>query len=598
MSFSLHSFFIPVMGTGHTVDTPIRVAPFGITSVISLVDDVLLEQVRKHYCEQEALSYSEITRQTPNGRALRVEAYLNTVGELVQKKIDQIKSLPFASGNDKDRYFTLLPAQHPLRQKYQQTLSMSESAEKEKLIAELNEEIVAGDIQTNIMVKLDSERRDLGTGELLTDEYTDSKAALKGFADSHIDGGIVFSAGINQSLFQYMTQFSGFYRNTMGKLKKRIIVKVSDFRSAMIQGKFLARKGLEISEFRIESGLNCGGHAFPSQGELLPALLREFSEKKEQLLEQFKPMIEKYYRKNNMDTSVLDNMQAPLITVQGGIGNHGEVERLHEEYGVDATGWGSPFLLVPEATPVDAPTMDLLKEATDKELYLSPASPLDFPFNNIRGSFSERKREELIEAGSPGSPCPKGFLSVNTEFTDVAICKASKRYIKAKLKEIEEQNLEPEAKEKALDKVLTKSCICHHLGNGALISLGEAEVGNAPQAICPGPNIAWFTREYSLEEMVAHIYGEGETLTPPERPHMFAKEISMYVEYFESLCNDFDGTAERKKYLATFADNLRSGMEYCRAVSKQVFEGENLQSIEDTIAGAIPQLESLEAKIA
>ena len=69
---------------------------------------------------------------------------------------------------------------------------------------------------------------------------------------------------INQGLYSYMTEFQDFYRNASGKIKKKIILKVSDFRSALIQGKFLAKKGLEIYEFRIESGLNCGGHAFPS----------------------------------------------------------------------------------------------------------------------------------------------------------------------------------------------------------------------------------------------------------------------------------------------------------------------------------------------
>ena len=44
-----HSFHIPVMGTGYTVDTPLRVAKYGISSVISLVDDTLVEQMRKFH---------------------------------------------------------------------------------------------------------------------------------------------------------------------------------------------------------------------------------------------------------------------------------------------------------------------------------------------------------------------------------------------------------------------------------------------------------------------------------------------------------------------------------------------------------------------
>ncbi len=52
-----HKFHIPVMGTGHSADTPIRVAHFGISSVISLVDDILLETIRKYYCQRFNLPY-------------------------------------------------------------------------------------------------------------------------------------------------------------------------------------------------------------------------------------------------------------------------------------------------------------------------------------------------------------------------------------------------------------------------------------------------------------------------------------------------------------------------------------------------------------
>lgn len=50
---------------------------------------------------------------------------------------------------------------------------------------------------------------------------------------------------------------------------KKVVIKVSDYRSALIQGKYLAKKGIWVSEFRIESGLNCGGHAFATDGYLL-----------------------------------------------------------------------------------------------------------------------------------------------------------------------------------------------------------------------------------------------------------------------------------------------------------------------------------------
>ena len=38
----MHNIHIPVMGTGFSIDTPIRVAQFGISSVISIMDDILI----------------------------------------------------------------------------------------------------------------------------------------------------------------------------------------------------------------------------------------------------------------------------------------------------------------------------------------------------------------------------------------------------------------------------------------------------------------------------------------------------------------------------------------------------------------------------
>lgn len=47
-----HTFHIPVMGLGYTIDTPAKVARYGISSVISIIEDNLVEEIRKRYCEQ------------------------------------------------------------------------------------------------------------------------------------------------------------------------------------------------------------------------------------------------------------------------------------------------------------------------------------------------------------------------------------------------------------------------------------------------------------------------------------------------------------------------------------------------------------------
>ena len=48
MTYSpVHTFHIPVMGTAFTIDTPIKVARFGISSVMSIGDDELCETMRR-----------------------------------------------------------------------------------------------------------------------------------------------------------------------------------------------------------------------------------------------------------------------------------------------------------------------------------------------------------------------------------------------------------------------------------------------------------------------------------------------------------------------------------------------------------------------
>jgi len=574
-----HNFHILVMGMGHSVDTPIRVAPFGIASVISLVDDILLENIRKYYSEKYGLPYVKLARNEPDGRTKRITAYLETVRKIVQTKMEAIREQPFFEANDKDKYFDLLPEKTPLKKAYNKLLGMKAGPERDCLAEELTRKMQPGSIDVNIMVKLDRINFD-SKGNPLGDEFSDAKAALRGYANSGLRSGIVFSAGINQKLFSYMTRFRDFYRDETGGVKKQIILKVSDFRSALIQGRFLARKGLEVHEFRIESGLNCGGHAFPSNGNLLPCVLQEFKEKRELLATEFKPLIQKYYKGMGWPYPESALKSRPLITAQGGIGTHGEVRRLREDFGMDLTGWASPFLLVPEATCVDGSTLKLLEQAGEQELYVSDVSPLQIPFNNLHGTGSERWTCNRVAAGKPGSPCPKHFLAVNTEFTERPLCLASRRYQKRKLEEISSMAISDEEKQRLSREVVEKVCVCEHLGNGALIALGIANEKTAPQSICPGPNIAWFNRTYTLKEMVDHIYGRSPSLVPSQRPHMFAKEIVMYTDYFEKQVARCTHTPRELKTLEEFKTNLEEGLDACLAVARrQPYERENLASI-------------------
>jgi len=571
------------MGTGHSIDSPIRVAHFGISSVMSIVDDILIDKICKYYCEKYEMPFVEISKNDLLARSKRITQYLNVVEIIVNKNLEAVKKLPFFAENDKKKYFDLLPESSPLKQKYNQFLNLTNEVEKDKLANELTNSMVAGSIDVNIMSKVDRTTF-AKDGSILSEEFTDAKTALRGFAESNLRSSIVFSAGFNRGLFGYLPQFKDFYRNESGELKKKIIIKVSDYRSALIQGKFLASKGLEVSEFRIESGLNCGGHAFASQGFLLPTIMHEFAENKNQLNLQFRPIVKVYYEKAGLYFPENAMIEPPLITVQGGIGTSGEATRMLQDFGCDSTGWGSPFLLVPEATCVDVDTMNILMNANKEDLYLSDASPLGVPFNNLRNTGSENWTRERAEKGTPGSACPKGLLISNKEFTDKPICTASRQYQKLKVDEISNSELSANEKTELQDSLFVKVCLCEHLGNGALIKLGITPNLKAPQSICPGPNVVWFNREYSLKEMVDHIYGKGKSLVSSERPHMFCQELELYVNYFEKIITTMGDTNSELSYLEGFKDNLEKGMDLILEIAKQKpYPNENLKSIPEFV---------------
>src|SRR3989338_1304363 len=84
---SLHTFHVPVMGIGFTIDTPIKVAHYGISSVMSLVDDILVEKMREFYSQKLNLPYAPITeKNSSDHRAERITAYLNMVDKIVHDK--------------------------------------------------------------------------------------------------------------------------------------------------------------------------------------------------------------------------------------------------------------------------------------------------------------------------------------------------------------------------------------------------------------------------------------------------------------------------------------------------------------------------------
>ena len=401
---NLHTFHIPVMGLAFTIDTPIRVAHYGISSVISIADDELIEKMRAFYSKKFGIPYQEISQKKQDHRAERIAAYLNLVNLIVKDKFEKFKIELAENKASLENYVAMLPNESGVK-KGLELLMNDEITFKENIKSYLQENLTVGDIDVNIMTKVDKDN--FIKEEQLPVEYNDAHAALRGFANSNLNSSVVLSAGMNPRLFAYFKNFPAFFPDLNDHLAKKIILKVSDFRSAMIQGNFLAKKGLWVSEYRIESGLNCGGHAFATDGYLLGPILEEFKQKKDELIQSSHDLMVKALVQSEMHTP-----QKPLdlkITVQGGVGTAEEHKFLLEEYQVDSVGWGSPFLLVPEATSVDAETRSLLMNAKEKDFYLSHISPLGIPFNTVRGTTNELIKQNRIDENKAGSSCPKSF---------------------------------------------------------------------------------------------------------------------------------------------------------------------------------------------
>lgn len=560
-----HKFHIPVMGLAFTVDTPIKVARFGIASVISIVEDRLLEMMRKQYYPAINQPYFEIDTHVTDYRSKRVTDYLNLVNTIVHEQVEKLKKLAFEKSSEIVQYFEMLPEDSKIKKLYLQMVLTPDIAEKEKLAAYLRTQVVPGSIDVNIMTKLD--RENAGKQGAAAEDSSDAVAALRGYANSDLkNSSIIFSAGLNPRLYNYLEKCTVFEVNEDGGFDKKVIIKVSDYRSALIQGKYLAKKGIWVSEFRIESGLNCGGHAFATDGFLLGPILEEFKTKKQELIDTLFEIFIAAVQKKTGKIFIYPPNQ--IISVQGGIGTAGEDHFLHEYYGVESTGWGTPFLLVPEATTVDDNTLELLCKAKKEDVVLSHNSPLGVRFHYLKGTTSEIEKQQRIQKNKPGSPCTEKHLAFNTEFTEEPICTASRKYQQLKIAHLQSQALPEKELEQQLTRVLDKECLCVGLSNAASIKYEQLFVKNMDAVtICPGPNIAYFNKVISLQTMTDHIYGRTNIMDYEDRPNLFVAEMDLYINFIKEQLeneNGFEPDAKRKKYYTEFFKNLQEGIDYYR----------------------------------
>lgn len=574
-SKQVHSFHIPVMGLAYTIDSPIRVAQFGISSVISIIDDDLLEKMNAFYSQKFSLPYQEISQKVEDYRAKRITAYLNLVDTIVKDKFAKFKEELSESKSAMESFISMLPNTSGLREGLSKILEEG-VAIKETIKSYIDAHLSAGEIDVNIMTKIDKDN--FIKNKQLPIEFNDAHASLRGFAKSNLASSVVLSAGMNPRLYSYFEKFNDFYPDDNGQIKKKIILKVSDFRSAIIQGKFLAKKGLWVSEYRVESGLNCGGHAFATEGFLFGPILEEFKTKKSELIQDTHAVFIKALEDKNLPVP-----KQPLdikITAQGGVGTADEHEFLIANYGVDSVGWGTPFLLVPEATSVDDETRKLMMGAKESDLYLSDISPLGVPFNAIRGTSNEFFKQQRIAKNKAGSSCPKKLLALSKEFGPEGICTASKKYQDVKLAELDErkESMDTSKYEIAKNKITEKSCLCVGLANASYLE-NQIPIKGQQQGvvICPGPNLAYFDKEVSLSQMAQHIYGRLSVLSETNRPNMFVKELKMYVDYLRNDIANFTDelSAKNIKRWVAFKSNLLDGIAYYQDLFEETINPEN-----------------------
>ncbi|MFO7444811.1 MAG: hypothetical protein R6W90_00525, partial [Ignavibacteriaceae bacterium] len=259
--------------------------------------------------------------------------------------------------------------------------------------------------------------------------------------------------------------------------------------------------------------------------------------------------------------------ELPLyISAQGGVGTAEEHQFLLDHYQVDSVGWGTPFLLVPEVTNVDDSTLNKLIEAKEDDLYLSNTSPLGVPFNCLRGNTKDMEKLSLIAKGRPGSACPKKYVELsNKEFTEKSICVASRQYQYLKLKQLDEENLPGDEHQAKYDKIVEKSCICVGLGTSVLLANNlDTKVEGPGVSVCPGPNMAYFSKVMTLKEITDHIYGRINVITRTDRPHMFIKELKIYIDYLKEKIEEtrVSMSAQQEKHLLNFVNNMKDGVNY------------------------------------
>ena len=145
-----HSFHIPVMGIGFSVDSALKVARFGINTVMSLSGNSLHEKLRKFHSEKHGIPYEKITKEVDDFKAKRTTAYLNFLDNQITKTFDNYANSPLQYKGEIEKCIDLLPNNSNLKQEFHNLMEAPLVPSKIKNWIETNLEV--GSIDVNIIL--------------------------------------------------------------------------------------------------------------------------------------------------------------------------------------------------------------------------------------------------------------------------------------------------------------------------------------------------------------------------------------------------------------------------------------------------------------
>ena len=137
------------------------------------------------------------------------------------------------------------------------------------------------------------------------------------------------------------------------------------------------------------------------------------------------------------------------------------------------------------------------------------------------------------------------------------------------------------------DQITDKTCLCMGLAATAVINYGIETRESKGVSICPGPNMAYFNQELSLQDMSHHIYNGDEGIVRTDRPHMFVNELGMYLKYLSEKIEEHKEDWGRKsgRYLNGFTANMNEGISYYQKMFSSI--GDTFNSVKESAINSL-----------